>query len=63
MHSRRRQVRIDRSAARESFPELDRVAWFTPAEARRRVKPAQIRLIDRLVTAVVGASLASGTAR
>ena len=52
-----------RSGRRESFPELDRVAWFAPAEARRRVKPAQIPLIDRLITAVVGESLASGTAR
>jgi predicted NUDIX family NTP pyrophosphohydrolase len=52
-----------RSGRRESFPELDRVAWFTPAEARRRLKSAQIPFIDRLITAVVGESLASGTAR
>jgi predicted NUDIX family NTP pyrophosphohydrolase len=31
-----------------SFPEIDRVAWFDPAEARRRIKATQIPLIDRL---------------
>jgi predicted NUDIX family NTP pyrophosphohydrolase len=43
-----------RSGRRESFPELDRVAWFAPVEARRRVKPTQIPFIDRLIAAVVG---------
>lgn len=36
------------SAERQSFPEIDRVAWFEPAEARRRIKPTQIPLINRL---------------
>jgi predicted NUDIX family NTP pyrophosphohydrolase len=36
------------SGRRQSFPEIDRVAWFNPVEARRRVKPTQIPLIDRL---------------
>ncbi len=44
------------SGRRESFPELDRVAWFTPGEARRRMKPAQIPFIDRLLAAVAGES-------
>lgn len=52
-----------RSGQREFFPELDRVAWFAPAEARRRVKSAQIPFIDRLIAAVAGESLASQTAR
>jgi predicted NUDIX family NTP pyrophosphohydrolase len=52
-----------RSGRHECFPELDRVAWFAPAEARRRVKPAQIPFIDRLIAAVAGESLASRTAR
>jgi predicted NUDIX family NTP pyrophosphohydrolase len=43
-----------RSGRRETFPELDRVAWFAPDEARRRVKPAQIPFIDRLIAAVAG---------
>lgn len=33
-------------------PELDRVAWFTPEEARIAVNHAQIDLIDRLLEAV-----------
>ena len=31
-----------------SFPEIDRVAWFDLTEARRRVKPTQIPLLERL---------------
>jgi len=50
-----------RSGLHESFPELDRVAWFAPPEARRRLKPAQIAFIDRLIAAVVGESLTPGT--
>jgi predicted NUDIX family NTP pyrophosphohydrolase len=42
-----------RSGRRETFPELDRVAWFAPAEARRRVQPTQIPFIDRLIAATV----------
>jgi predicted NUDIX family NTP pyrophosphohydrolase len=38
----------------QSFPEIDRVAWFDPAEARRRIKAAQIPLIDRLEEVVRG---------
>ena len=33
----------------QAFPEIDRVEWFDVDEARRRVKPTQIPLIDRLV--------------
>jgi predicted NUDIX family NTP pyrophosphohydrolase len=40
------------SGRRESFPEIDRVAWFDPGEARRRVKPTQIPLMDRLEVAL-----------
>ena len=43
-----------RSGRRESFPEIDRVAWFAPDEARRRVKQAQIPFIDRLIGAMAG---------
>ncbi len=31
-----------------TFPEIDHVAWFDPTEARRRVKPTQIPLLERL---------------
>ncbi|MFQ5524102.1 MAG: NUDIX domain-containing protein [Acidimicrobiia bacterium] len=30
------------------YPEIDRVAWFTPEEARRKLNPAQAVFIDRL---------------
>lgn len=38
-----------RSGRRQRFPEIDRVAWFDPAEARRRLKPTQVPFVDRLV--------------
>jgi predicted NUDIX family NTP pyrophosphohydrolase len=41
-----------RSGRRATFPEIDRVAWFDPAEARRRIKPAQAPFLDRLETAL-----------
>jgi len=36
----------------QTFPEIDRVEWFDAAEARRRIKDAQIPLIDRLEEAL-----------
>ena len=48
-----------RSGRRESFPEIDRVEWFDPAEARRRIKPTQAAFIDRLEAELDG-SRASG---
>jgi len=36
------------SGRRQSFPEIDRVAWFDAGEARRRIKATQIPFIDRL---------------
>jgi predicted NUDIX family NTP pyrophosphohydrolase len=38
-----------RSGRRQEFPEVDRVEWFAPAEARRRILPAQAELIGRLL--------------
>jgi predicted NUDIX family NTP pyrophosphohydrolase len=35
-----------------AFPEIDRVAWFAPEEARRRVKEAQAPFVDRLEEAL-----------
>jgi predicted NUDIX family NTP pyrophosphohydrolase len=40
------------SATLVAFPEFDRVAWFDPAEARRRLKEAQGAFLDRLVAAL-----------
>ena len=37
---------------REAFPEIDRVEWFGPSEARRRIKETQIPLIERLEAAL-----------
>jgi predicted NUDIX family NTP pyrophosphohydrolase len=43
-----------RSGTRVRFPEIDRVAWFEPDEARRRIKPTQAPFIDRLEAALEG---------
>jgi predicted NUDIX family NTP pyrophosphohydrolase len=43
-----------RSGRRASFPEIDRVAWFAPSDARERIKPTQIPLLDRLEAALDG---------
>jgi predicted NUDIX family NTP pyrophosphohydrolase len=40
------------SATLVAFSEIDRVAWFDPAEARRRLKEAQGAFLDRLVAAL-----------
>ena len=40
------------SGSVRTFPEIDRVEWFDIDEAKRRVKPTQIPLIDRLVEAL-----------
>jgi predicted NUDIX family NTP pyrophosphohydrolase len=41
-----------RSGLVERFPEIDRVAWLEPDEARRLIHPAQAAFIDRLETAL-----------
>ncbi len=50
-----------RSGRRERFPEIDRVEWFDLDEARRRVKPTQVPLIDRLETALGDRGDATGS--
>jgi len=35
-----------------AFPEIDRVAWFDPGEARRRMKEAQAAFLDRLAASL-----------
>jgi predicted NUDIX family NTP pyrophosphohydrolase len=37
-----------RTGRRMLVPEVDRVAWFEPVEARRRLHPAQAAFVDRL---------------
>ena len=34
------------------FPEIDRVEWFGMAEARRKLKDAQVPFLDRLEAAL-----------
>ena len=36
------------SGHKQSFPEVDRGAWFDLAEARRRIQPGQLPLLDEL---------------
>jgi predicted NUDIX family NTP pyrophosphohydrolase len=38
-----------RSGRMREFPEVDRAAWFRVEEARERLLPAQVELVDRLV--------------
>lgn len=35
-----------------TFPEIDRVEWFGMAEARRRIRAAQVPLLERLEAAL-----------
>jgi predicted NUDIX family NTP pyrophosphohydrolase len=35
-----------------TIPEIDRVEWFAPNEARRRIKETQVPFIDRLLEAL-----------
>jgi predicted NUDIX family NTP pyrophosphohydrolase len=41
-----------RSGREQEFAEIDRVAWFDPDEARRRLKPTQVPFVDRLEEAL-----------
>ena len=38
-----------RSGRRQSFPEIDRIAYFNVATAKRKILPAQRPFIDQLV--------------
>jgi predicted NUDIX family NTP pyrophosphohydrolase len=41
-----------RSGVRRTFPEVDRAQWFALAQARARINPAQVPLLERLASAV-----------
>ena len=43
-----------KSGRRQEFPELDRAAWFTLGEARRKILKAQAVFLDRLAAALGG---------
>ena len=44
-----------RSGRRIAVPEIDRVAWLRPGEARRRLNPAQAEFVDRLLRSLARA--------
>ena len=37
-----------------TIPEVDRCEWFSPEEAKKKINPAQRKLVDRLVTIAIG---------
>jgi predicted NUDIX family NTP pyrophosphohydrolase len=37
-----------KSGKQAEFPEADRAGWFSPAEARRKLNPAQVAFVDSL---------------
>lgn len=39
-----------RSGQRRRFPEVDRAAWMPVAEARHKLLPGQVPLLDRLIS-------------
>jgi predicted NUDIX family NTP pyrophosphohydrolase len=43
-----------RSGRQQEFPEVDRAEWFSVDEAREKLVPAQVELLDRLVERVGG---------
>jgi predicted NUDIX family NTP pyrophosphohydrolase len=45
-----------RSGERQTFPEVDRAGWFTLDEARAKLIPAQVPLLDALAAASQGDS-------
>ncbi|MEO7664911.1 MAG: hypothetical protein ABIV26_07265, partial [Candidatus Limnocylindrales bacterium] len=45
------------SRSMRTFPEIDRVAWFSVEEGRRRVNPSQAEFLDRLSAALAASSL------
>jgi predicted NUDIX family NTP pyrophosphohydrolase len=40
----------------QEFPELDRAAWFTPAQARTKVLASQVELLDRFERRLAGST-------
>jgi predicted NUDIX family NTP pyrophosphohydrolase len=49
-----------RSGQTQAFPEVDRAEWFELPDARERVNPAQVALLDRLEQLVAGPASADG---
>jgi predicted NUDIX family NTP pyrophosphohydrolase len=49
-----------RSGILAEYPEIDRVEWLSPDDARRRIKDTQIPFIDRLEAAMSSATPTRG---
>ncbi len=50
-HVRSNSFRMEwppKSGREREFPEVDRAAWFTVAEARHKILPGQVPLLDQL---------------
>jgi predicted NUDIX family NTP pyrophosphohydrolase len=45
-----------RSGRIREFPEMDRAAWFTPDDARRKLVTSQLPFVDRLLAALDNAA-------
>ena len=43
-----------RSGRQQTFPEVDRAAWFTVAEARERINAGQVPLLEFLEATIAG---------
>lgn len=43
-----------KSGKKQSFPEIDRAAWFPVKEAKEKINPAQVALIEELIRAIKG---------
>lgn len=42
-----------RSGKRKAFPEIDRAGWFTMNEAKVKLIPAQVKLVEELATVLL----------
>ncbi|HXK62237.1 MAG TPA: NUDIX domain-containing protein [Acidobacteriota bacterium] len=42
-----------KSGRQQKFPEVDRASWFTLDEARVRINPAQVALLDQLAQKIM----------
>lgn len=55
LQSNRFELEWPRGSGRmQSFPEVDRAAWFAPAKAREKIQPGQAPFIDRLLERLGG---------
>jgi predicted NUDIX family NTP pyrophosphohydrolase len=43
-----------RSGRMQDFPEVDRAAWFTPAQAARKILKGQVPILEALIARLRG---------